>query len=175
MEVNGVGSTAFQAASGNSDKELNSMLDKRLGYYSSLQDKVDLSNAAVQLGKNVKLAEDKDQAPSVPCSLGNLNVAQKARELNESDYEKYAAAVENIGSGSQSKFLKGLNMLTGETQSALKKKLGEMNLNHAGRFASQISELTDSELSNICSAMGKLTEHKGERIFSSAQGSKIYV
>ena len=175
MEINGVASASFQAASGNSDKEVNTMLDKRLGYYSSLQDKVDLSNAAIQLGKNVKLAEDKDKAPTVPCSLGNLNVAQKARELNTSDYEKYTSAVESIGSGSQGKFLKGLSQLTGETQSALKKRLANLNLNHSGRFANQLTELTESELSNICSGMSKLVGQKAETIFASAQGGKIYV
>ena len=175
MEINGVTSPYQTGSAANSDKELNSMLDKRLGYYSSLQDKVDLSNAAIQLGKSVKLGDEKADTPVVACSLGNLNVAQKARELNTSDYEKYTSAVESIGSGSQGKFLKGLSQLTGETQSALKKRLANLNLNHSGRFANQLTELTESELSNICSGMSKLVGQKAETIFASAQGGKIYV
>ena len=168
-------SQAFQTNTSYSESDLNGQLNNRLGFYSSLQDKVELSNAATQMGKSVLLADDKEKVPTVSCSLGNLNVAQSAKRLHESDYKKYTKAMEDIGSGNQKKLLQGLNSITGETQSSLKKRISELNLKHAGRFVNQLAALSEGEVSSICTAISKLTEHNAGSIASTVKSEKLYV
>ena len=190
MDISGI-TSELSTQTGYSQSDLNGLLSNRMEHYNKLTERAEEILAAAELQKTVN-TEEKIILPAVGCSLGDIDIARKLRELASVSPDDYYSCVEELRSGNAEKFINALKGLSKETGSTLLDKLSNLDQGGVARFVSNLNQLLVSEddaeeasgetgegvktdLENLCAAVGEIVGIEESKLTQTVKGIQIYV
>ena len=190
MDISSI-TSELSTQTGYSEKDLNGFLSNRMDHYNKLTERAEEILAAASLQKTVN-TEEKVILPAVGCSLGNIDIAKKLRDLASVSPEEYYTAVSELRSSDSGKFINALKSLTKETGTTLLGKLSNLDQGGVARFVNSLNQLLISEddaeessgesgesvktdLENLCAALGKIVGIEESKLAQTVKGIQIYV
>lgn len=203
MNISNITSQLAQE-SGYTEQELTTLLgNDRMEYFNNLAAQAERMGAAQELGLEYTEGEEEIYLPPVGCSLGDINIGEKLRELADRDPEKYKEIANALSSGNEETFIVALKELTQETETTLRGEISQLDQGKMAQFIINLEQLTrvedDSLLgnatnadaktdpeadpaadpkdatSNFCTVMGTLTGIDEKALAKTIKGIQIYV